>query len=187
MAQSAHERLTDTYSAAKQAAFEEQNRIKNQFRPLDDDEIDFLDEVRESKRAEEERVRRETEEGLAAFRKAQNQKRPVDDSEAGEGDATATTGAAEGTGADEEWTVGPRKRRKGKEGRGFGVKREKSSGEGEKAAEKATEKKEVTEEKKVVEEKKAAEVVKEAPKGSPPAPAKPKFGLVAYGSDSDDD
>ncbi|GJC92687.1 nefa-interacting nuclear protein [Colletotrichum higginsianum] len=66
--------------AAKQAAFEEANKIKNQFRALDDDEIDFLDEVRAAKRAEEERVRRETEEGLAAFRRAQgggvNLKRP---------------------------------------------------------------------------------------------------------------
>ncbi|KAL0781890.1 hypothetical protein CaCOL14_003225 [Colletotrichum acutatum] len=32
--------------AAKQAAFEEANKIRNQFRALDDDEIDFLDEVR---------------------------------------------------------------------------------------------------------------------------------------------
>ncbi|KAK1722566.1 N-terminal domain of NEFA-interacting nuclear protein NIP30-domain-containing protein [Colletotrichum acutatum] len=30
--------------AAKQAAFEEANKIRNQFRALDDDEIDFLDE-----------------------------------------------------------------------------------------------------------------------------------------------
>ncbi|KXH35238.1 hypothetical protein CSIM01_11192 [Colletotrichum simmondsii] len=57
--------------AAKQAAFEEANKIRNQFRALDDDEIGFLDEVREAKRAEEERVRRETEEGLVAFRRAQ--------------------------------------------------------------------------------------------------------------------
>lgn len=57
--------------AAKQAAFEEQNRIRNQFRALDDDEIEFLHGMSDEKRAEEERVRRETEEGLAAFRKAQ--------------------------------------------------------------------------------------------------------------------
>ena len=49
--------------AAKQAAFEEQNKIKNQFRALDDDEADFLDEVRERKRRAEEAVKRETEEG----------------------------------------------------------------------------------------------------------------------------
>ncbi|KAM7216346.1 N-terminal domain of NEFA-interacting nuclear protein NIP30 domain containing protein [Rhypophila decipiens] len=57
--------------AAKQAAFEEANKIKNQFRALDDDEIDFLDEVLMRKRAEEQRIRRETEEGLDLFRRAQ--------------------------------------------------------------------------------------------------------------------
>ncbi|KAK0619983.1 NEFA-interacting nuclear protein NIP30, partial [Immersiella caudata] len=36
--------------AAKQSAFEEANKIKNQFRALDDDEIDFLEGVREKKR-----------------------------------------------------------------------------------------------------------------------------------------
>ncbi|KAI0873135.1 N-terminal domain of NEFA-interacting nuclear protein NIP30-domain-containing protein [Hypoxylon argillaceum] len=59
--------------AAKQAAFEEQNRIRNQFRALDDDEIDFLHGVSDDQRAQEERVRRETEERLARFRKAQQQ------------------------------------------------------------------------------------------------------------------
>ncbi|EEY20256.1 conserved hypothetical protein [Verticillium alfalfae VaMs.102] len=32
-------------AAAKEAAFEEANKIRNQFRALDDDEIDFLDET----------------------------------------------------------------------------------------------------------------------------------------------
>ncbi|GKT48228.1 uncharacterized protein ColSpa_08409 [Colletotrichum spaethianum] len=174
--------------ATAAAAFEEANKIRNQFRALDDDEIDFLDDVRESKRAEEERVRRETEEGLAAFRRAQNQKRPVDD----DGDGAAAAGGAgtlqreragDGAGAEEEWTVGPRKRRKRE--RGFGVKREKSGegapGEGAKK----------TEEKGV--EKAAAATTRqggeqeEAAKGSPPAPVKGKLSLVAYGSDSDDD
>ncbi|EGO59663.1 hypothetical protein NEUTE1DRAFT_33905, partial [Neurospora tetrasperma FGSC 2508] len=36
--------------AAKQAAFEEANKIKNQFRALDDDEIEFLEGVAERKR-----------------------------------------------------------------------------------------------------------------------------------------
>ncbi|KAK3939502.1 N-terminal domain of NEFA-interacting nuclear protein NIP30-domain-containing protein [Diplogelasinospora grovesii] len=58
--------------AAKQAAFEEANRIKNQFRALDDDEIDFLEGVRARERADEERRKRETEEGLSAFRARQN-------------------------------------------------------------------------------------------------------------------
>lgn len=58
-------------TAAKQAAFEEKHKLKNQFRPLDDDEAGFLDEVRERARLDEERVRRETEEGLRAFRRRQ--------------------------------------------------------------------------------------------------------------------
>ncbi|TDZ72024.1 hypothetical protein CTRI78_v001496 [Colletotrichum trifolii] len=153
--------------AAKQAAFEEQNRIKNQFRPLDDDEIDFLDEVRESKRAEEERVRRETEEGLAAFRKAQN-KRP---NEAGDAEDKAEGGG------EEEWSVA-RKRRKAKEGM-FGVKREKSEEERKDVVEEKGEKKDSDG------KEEEGEVAKA--KASLPVALKPKLGLVSYGSDSDDD
>ncbi|KAF9873784.1 hypothetical protein CkaCkLH20_08894 [Colletotrichum karsti] len=152
--------------AAKQAAFEEQNKIKNQFRPLDDDEIEFLDDVREAKRKEEERVRRETEEGIAKFRRAQT-KRPG----GGEGEVEDEGGVEKGgEGGEEEWAVGPRKRRR-KE-RGFGVKREKVEGGDGKGEEKTA-------------EGKKEEVVKETPKASPPA--KLKVGLVAYESDSDDD
>ncbi|KAF6815173.1 hypothetical protein CSOJ01_03625 [Colletotrichum sojae] len=165
--------------AAKQAAFEEANKIKNQFRPLDDDEIEFLDEVRQSARAEEERVRRETEEGLAAFRAAQKRPGPAVD----EGDDVGGENEGDGgkvAGKEEEWAVGPRKRRKGREGR-FGVRREKSdaetkTGESGEAGEKEG-------------EAKTVEVEKVVEKKDVPAPvsAKPKMGLVAYGSDSDDD
>ncbi|EXJ82085.1 hypothetical protein A1O1_08154 [Capronia coronata CBS 617.96] len=55
--------------AAKQEAFEESIRLKNQFRPLDEDEVDFLDSVLESKRAEEDAVKQQTAEQLEAFRK----------------------------------------------------------------------------------------------------------------------
>ncbi|KAK2056193.1 hypothetical protein LY76DRAFT_595403 [Colletotrichum caudatum] len=183
--------------AAKQAAFEEANKIRNQFRALDDDEIGFLDEVREAKRAEEERVRRETEEGLAAFRRArgQGQKRPGDGgggggdddddaSEGGGGGGGAGDGAVavaglsgardDGAGkAEEEWAVGPRKRRKRE--RGFGVRRVEEK-------EKEKEKEEAAAATQGGGEKKD-----DAAKGSPAAPAKGKLGLVAYGSDSDDD
>ncbi|OLN87888.1 Protein FAM192A [Colletotrichum chlorophyti] len=159
--------------AAKQAAFEEQNRIKNQFRALDDDEIEFLDEVRSSARAEEERVRREMEEGLEAFRRARGVKR------GGDGDDTAPAPAPPtgGDGVGEEWAFGPRKRRKGREVR-FGLKKEKTGGEN-------------AEEKKAGggEEEQREKERRESEKGSPPAPvpAKGKLGLVAYGSDSEDD
>ncbi|CAP65397.1 uncharacterized protein PODANS_6_9010 [Podospora anserina S mat+] len=36
--------------AAKQAEFEEKSKLKNQFRALDEDEIDFLDEVERRRR-----------------------------------------------------------------------------------------------------------------------------------------
>ena len=54
---------------AKQEAFEESIKLKNQFRTLDDGEADFLDSVLEGERAREATVRRETVEGLEAFRK----------------------------------------------------------------------------------------------------------------------
>ncbi|KAF4770400.1 hypothetical protein N7455_007152 [Penicillium solitum] len=52
---------------AKQEAFEEKSRLKNQFRSLDEDEVDFLDSVLESTRAKEAAVKRETAEQLEAF------------------------------------------------------------------------------------------------------------------------
>lgn len=172
--------MTDLSAAAKQAAFEEQNKIKNQFRPLDDDEIEFLDDVREKKRMEEEKVRRETEEGIAKFRRAQQIKR------SGDGEAEDEVVEKGGGGTEEEWAVGPRKRRR-KE-RGFGIRREKSGekekdsddgghddGDGKGAERSGDERK----------EEGGKKVVEETSKGSPPA--KPTVGLVAYGSDSDDE
>ncbi|CAI7667070.1 uncharacterized protein N7487_003144 [Penicillium crustosum] len=52
---------------AKQEAFEEKSRLKNQFRSLDEDEVDFLDSILESTRAKEAAVKRETAEQLEAF------------------------------------------------------------------------------------------------------------------------
>ncbi|KAF7951460.1 hypothetical protein EAE96_006769 [Botrytis aclada] len=63
--------ILEANKAAKQDAFEEANKLKNQFRSLDEDEIEFLDSVLESTRAEEDRVKRETAEGLELFRKQQ--------------------------------------------------------------------------------------------------------------------
>jgi hypothetical protein len=61
------------YIAAKQEAFEESIKLKNQFRKLDDDEVDFLDSVLESTRAKEDAVKRETVEQLRLFRKQQEE------------------------------------------------------------------------------------------------------------------
>ncbi|KAJ9664241.1 hypothetical protein H2198_000459 [Neophaeococcomyces mojaviensis] len=54
---------------AKQEAFEEAARVRNQFRPLDDSEVEFLESVEQSQRAQAATVRKETAEQLDVFRK----------------------------------------------------------------------------------------------------------------------
>lgn len=54
---------------AKQEAFEEKSRLKNQFRSLDEDEVDFLDSVLESTRAREAAVKKDTADQLESFRR----------------------------------------------------------------------------------------------------------------------
>ncbi|KAG5961577.1 hypothetical protein E4U58_004202 [Claviceps cyperi] len=131
--------------AAKQAAFEEQTKIRNQFRSLDDDEIEFLDEVKAAKRMEEERVRRETEEGLRAFREQQRRTSGggAVGAEAGaEGDDDAGAGAGVGgmqsAGAG-EWGAGrKRKRGRARERERIGLVKRKVGGEGEESRDKGS-------------------------------------------------
>lgn len=123
-----------TAVAAKQAAFEEANKLQNQFLSLNDDDIEFLDEVQAKKRQEEQRQKQEMEEGLKAFRDRQR------------GEEVERKDEDEGN----EWTVG-RKRKRGKE-RDVKVKRveketeevkdEKTDDKKEEIKEKAEEKKE---------------------------------------------
>ncbi|RSL88710.1 hypothetical protein CDV31_016017 [Fusarium ambrosium] len=157
--------------AAKQAAFEEQTKLRNQFRALDDDEIEFLDEIRANKRAEEERVRRETEEGLKAFRERQK-------GDAGE--KPQDEPAAEGEG--ESWGVG-RKRKRVKERDVKGLRRKVSVVEEDDKDEEPAKQRE-TEVKKQSEEAKVPESKVET---STKPPEKKGLGLVGYGSDSDSD
>ncbi|KAB5536025.1 N-terminal domain of NEFA-interacting nuclear protein NIP30-domain-containing protein [Coniochaeta sp. 2T2.1] len=170
---------------AKQAAFEEANKIKNQFRALDDDEIDFLDEVKARQREEEDRVKRETEERVAAFRAAQRS------STQGE-----KTGGEEGEGVEDEdageWaaTAG-RKRKRGVERKGVGLvkRRTTSQGEGEKVRVPGERKEGGKSEERKEEDNKKGEAeakVVDKPALAPVATAKPKLGLVSYDSDSDD-
>ncbi|KAI5926265.1 N-terminal domain of NEFA-interacting nuclear protein NIP30-domain-containing protein [Camillea tinctor] len=159
--------------AAKQAAFEEQNRIRNQFRALDDDEIEFLDGVRDGQREEEDRVKRETEAGLASFRRAQN----------------SSTTIAEGGDAEEEeesWGAGAaagrkRKRDREREIKGVVKRRTSAAGKNDKADVDADAKSKAKEE-----EIPAAKSGKASDKVTQAKP-KPKLGLVDYGSDEDDD
>ncbi|KAG5953999.1 hypothetical protein E4U57_004971 [Claviceps arundinis] len=131
--------------AAKQAAFEEQTKIRNQFRPLDDDEIEFLDEVKAAKRMEEERVRRETEEGLRAFREQQRRTSgggAVGADVGAEGDEDAVAGAGAGGGEMQsagtgEWGAG-RKRKRGRERERIGLVKRKVEGEIEEARNKGS-------------------------------------------------
>ena len=100
--------------AAKQEAFEESIRLKNQFRTLDDDEIEFLDSVLESTRAREEAVKKETTEQLDAFRRQQEEAdKALFSGEAGADDEIGAAGSP--VQEDSQWTVNARKRKRAKE------------------------------------------------------------------------
>lgn len=153
-------------TAAKQAAFEEKSKVQNQFRALDDDEIEFLDEVRERKRMEEERVKRETQEGLKAFRERQK-------------------GGEQGVGGgevEESWEIG-RKRKRMKEKDIKGVRRRVSEADG--AKESGQKGNEVVADQREEEKGDETKANTENPKqASPKAEAKkPGLALVDYGSD----
>ncbi|KAH0843103.1 hypothetical protein AYO21_03396 [Fonsecaea monophora] len=94
--------------AAKQEAFEESIRLKNQFRALDDDEVEFLDSVLESSRAKENAVKQETAEQLEVFRK---QRAAAEQALMGGNEA-----GTPGNPADKEsWAVKKKKRRREKD------------------------------------------------------------------------
>ena len=95
--------------AAKQEAFEESIKLKNQFRNLDEDEIEFLDSVLESTRAKEEAVRKETTEQLGAFRRQQEEAdRSLRETNGGKD----LEEAGSPTAGESIWTVGRSKKRK---------------------------------------------------------------------------
>ncbi|KAL9130183.1 MAG: hypothetical protein Q9217_001577 [Psora testacea] len=111
--------------AAKQEAFEESIKLKNQFRNLEEDEVEFLDSVLESTRAKEEAVRRETTEKLDAFRRQQEET----DKALREGDDEKEIEEAESPAAGESgWALRSRKRKRVKEKNGLkGLKLRKAS------------------------------------------------------------
>lgn len=97
---------------AKQEAFEESIRLKNQFRNLDEDEIEFLDSVLESTRAKEEAVKKETIEQLDIFRRQQEEADKAIMSEAvGVGDTSPIGGIPPG---ESQWAINARKRKRAK-------------------------------------------------------------------------
>ncbi|XDG10302.1 hypothetical protein ABKA04_009917 [Annulohypoxylon sp. FPYF3050] len=196
---------TDTASvtiAAKQAAFEEQNRIRNQFRALDDDEIEFLDDVQEKRREEEERVKRETEERLAKFREAQKKGASVPAGGEGEGEDVVDDAKNEDATVEDpvSWSGAGKKRKRDKESKSIvkGVKRRASVNERDpKAAAVAKAEKKLDEGNTkatpttTTDDNSKASTTTDQTKAPAPKPtaekAKSSLGLVDYGSDDDDD
>lgn len=86
--------------------------MRNQFRSLDEDEVEFLDSVLESTRAKEAEVKKETSQQLDAFRGLQ---REAEKSAVPQDAEPVAEGA-------ETWVTGPRKRKKGRESVIGGVK-----------------------------------------------------------------
>ncbi|TGO42991.1 hypothetical protein BHYA_0004g01180 [Botrytis hyacinthi] len=191
--------------AAKQDAFEEANKLKNQFRSLDEDEIEFLDSVLESTRAEEDRVRKETAEGLELFRKQQEdadkKARAADDDGAQTQDGSPVRG--------DEWGTTGRKRKRTKDKevlKGVKVRRASSSAEQASSSTPAKDlstkpakddsdsiatstKPPASKDSAKISDPKPAKVAPEpvAAKKPPPPPSNKGLGLVDYGSDEDSD
>ncbi|EAS27678.3 uncharacterized protein CIMG_10283 [Coccidioides immitis RS] len=110
--------------AAKQEAFEESIRLKNQFRALDEDEVEFLDSLLESTRAKEAAVKRETMEQLEMFHRQREEAEKnavLVENKLGEPGAGSH-------GEEEKWAISGRKRRRTKDNDVLpGVKLRKSS------------------------------------------------------------
>lgn len=99
--------------------------MKNQFRNLDEDEIEFLDSVLESTRAKEEAVKKETTEQLDVFRRQQEEVDKALLSEAAGTNDASPLGLAS---SDSQWAINARKRKRVKEKEGLkGVKLRKMS------------------------------------------------------------
>lgn len=175
-------------------------RLKNQFRALDEDEVEFLDSVLESTRAQEEAVKKDTADQLEAFRKQREEAEKV---LMGAASSDVTPAPTE----EEDWAISARKRRRDKGKDLFPGKKRKASGTEE--GEVATLKNQVaaarststsTPLKDIQDPTKAGNAVEDSPetkaKASQPdesttstkqtdKPAPALLGLVGYGSDSD--
>jgi ATPase subunit of ABC transporter with duplicated ATPase domains len=160
--------------------------------------VEFLDSVLEKTRAEEERVRRETAEGLQLFRRQQEEADRKARAAGGKQSPEEVTAAA-AVKEEEQWIAAGRKRKRAKEKEGLkGVKIRKSSSSTLEPAAVAASPSPAKEQQ--AEETKPASVPQDdqpdlKSKTSSPAPvskaspAAPKagLGLVDYGSDEDDD
>jgi len=88
-------------------------RLKNQFRTLDDDEVEFLDSVLESTRAKEAAVKKETAEQVEAFRQQREaaEKALLDEADDQQRSNTGIVSAID----QETWATSARKRRRTKD------------------------------------------------------------------------
>ncbi|CAK7263571.1 hypothetical protein SEPCBS119000_000558 [Sporothrix epigloea] len=161
--------------AAKQAAFEEQHKLKNQFRPLDEDEVEFLDRLKADAQAAEARVRAETAADLDAFRAAQG------GGGGGGGGRSGSSGQEEDErrdGADllGDTAWGPARKRKRRTDKTAypNMKRNGSAAETNKRADE-------------VEEAEMTPQKETMAKAKPSTAAKPALGLADYGSDDSSD
>ncbi|CAL8583396.1 hypothetical protein XPA_009020 [Xanthoria parietina] len=192
--------------AAKQEAFEESIRLKNQFRNLDEDEVEFLDSVLESTRAKEDAVRKETAEQLNLFRRQQEEadKASLDLTVAGTENPSETTLGPESSTVESQWAINARKRKRVKDKEVLpGVKLRKSSSTVEKptglspGTTKPTngEKRSQTQDspKPTIDQAKSSQVDDKETVGSPqtqasrdsPKPTVGALGLAGYSSDED--
>jgi hypothetical protein len=87
--------------------------LKNQFRTLDDDEVEFLDSVLESTRAKEAAVKKETAEQLEVFRQQREaaEKALLDEAETQQRSSTSAASPTD----QESWFTSGKKRRRPKE------------------------------------------------------------------------
>lgn len=114
--------------AAKQEAFEESIRLKNQFRNLDEDEIEFLDSVLESTRAQEAAIKRETNEQLDLFRRQQEEvDKALSTTNDDVDDAIVSRSNNSPTSTEFQWAINARKRKRTEREGLKGVKIRKSS------------------------------------------------------------
>ena len=87
--------------------------MKNQFRTLDEDEVEFLDSLLESTRAREEALKKETNEQLEVFHR---QRQEAEKSALASGDANDPNRVEAASPTEEEqWSIPGRKRRRTKE------------------------------------------------------------------------
>jgi hypothetical protein len=177
-----------TAAAAKQEAFEESTKLTNQFRSLDEDEIEFLDSVQERARAKELAEKQHTKEHLEEFRKQQEEAERA----AKELEAAAVAPPT----VSETWAAGPRKRKKGKEKDGIGGLKIRRTSTGDKTKEigdaktndQAADSSRATPVTTDKSTEKSAEKVSDKPAAptSPPPPATAAgLGLGAYSSDEE--